>query len=74
MYPTSTSPRYIPGGTADTVICLLVALLALILRFVHIRENQKLEILERESADREGRQAGDGVDEDRRAVGFRYVY
>ncbi|ROV94741.1 hypothetical protein VMCG_08891 [Cytospora schulzeri] len=69
MYPMSTSPRYIPGGTANAVVCLLVALLALVLRFVHIRENRKLEILEREPADGEN-----GVGGHRRAVGFRYVY
>lgn len=74
MYPSSTSPRYIPGGTANTVVCLLVALLALVLRYVHIRENRKLAVLEGEPADGEGGQAGDGVGGDRRAVGFRYVY
>lgn len=72
MYPSSTSPRYIPGGTANTVVCLLAALLALVLRLVHVRENRKLENLE--VADGEGRLAGDGAGGDRRAVGFRYVY
>lgn len=82
MYPSSTSPRYIPGGTANTVVCLSVAVLALALRFVHIRENRKLETLE--IADGEGGLAGDGgaggadaaaaAVRDRRAVGFRYVY
>ncbi|KUI61564.1 hypothetical protein VP1G_08724 [Cytospora mali] len=59
MYPKSASPRYIPGGTANTVICLLVALMALVLRFVHIKENRKLEILERELADGESGRGGD---------------
>lgn len=74
MYPSSESPRYIPGGTANTVVCLLVVALALVLRFVHIKENRKLENLEREPADGESVQAGDGAGGDRRAVGFRYVY
>ena len=74
MYPSSASPRYIPGGSANTVICVLVAVLALVLRYVHIRENRKLEALERDLADGEGGQAADGMGGDRRAVGFRYVY
>ncbi|KUI72088.1 hypothetical protein VM1G_07538 [Cytospora mali] len=74
MYPKSASPRYIPGGTANTVICLLVAFMALVLRFVHIKENRKLEVLERELGDGESRRGGDVVGGDRRAVGFRYVY
>lgn len=67
MYPASDSPRYIAGGTANTIICLLVAAIALVLRFVHIRENKKLEVAEEDSG---------SVDEsdDRRAAGFRYVY
>lgn len=69
MYPSSASPRYIPGGTANTIICLVVALLALVLRFVHIRENKKLEEAERELAE-----TGVQTDADRRATGFRYVY
>lgn len=73
MYPATAAPRYIPGGTANTVICLMVALLALVLRFVHLRENRELEKLEeRELAD--GDQDGNGGGGGRRAVGFRYVY
>lgn len=73
MYPATAAPRYIPGGSANTVICLMVALLALVLRFVHVKENKELERLEdRELAD--GGQAGNGGSGDRRATGFRYVY
>ena len=84
MYPASAAPQYIPGGSANTVICLVVGLLALLLRFVHIRENKKLEAAEREiegRSEQPGKEAdaGKGVDDDagmagRRAVGFRYVY
>ncbi|EHK98580.1 putative Uncharacterized transporter [Glarea lozoyensis 74030] len=49
MYPKSAGPRYIPGGSANAVICLLVAIFAVILRFVHIRENKKLEMVEAEA-------------------------
>lgn len=71
MYPASASPRYIPGGTANTVICFFVAVMALLLRFVHIHENKKLETDEADDV-ANGERAKAGVD--RRGVGFRYVY
>lgn len=72
MYPSSASPRYIPGGTANAIICLLVALMAVVMRRVHILENKKLEAAEEHPRPADG----DSVDADgdRRAVGFRYVY
>jgi hypothetical protein len=48
-------------------VCVVVALVALLLRFVHIRENKKLAAAEQEGADT-------AVTGDRRGVGFRYVY
>lgn len=74
MYPSSTGPQYIPGGSTNAVVCLLVAALALILRFIHIRENRKLEKFEREAeeADREEGQAP--VAPDHPPTGFRYIY
>lgn len=77
MYPSSAAPRYLPGGSADTAICLLVAALALLLRWVHIRENAKLAAAEEQQAEGQGEGQGDGdgqAQEDRRPVGFRYVY
>lgn len=71
MYPGSAAPRFIPGGSANTAICLVVAGLALVLRFLHIKENKKLERAERE--DHSNVPDGDGY-VDRRATGFRYVY
>ena len=70
MYPSSAAPQYVPGGSANTVICLLVALLALVLRFVHKRENKKLKAAEEVGA------SVDGDDDlaQRRAAGFRYLY
>lgn len=70
MYPSSASPRYIAGGTANAIICLLVAVMAAILRWVHIHENKKLEAAEQEPA----RAGGEKVDGGRQSVGFRYVY
>lgn len=67
MYPSSAAPQYIPGGSANAVICLVVAVMALLLRWIHVRENRKLE----------AREGGEGTEEDaigRRGVGFRYVY
>lgn len=72
MYPASASPRYIPGGTANTVICLLVAVMALVLRAVHVRENKKLEILE--GIDEHSIDARRNAGGDQRGIGFRYVY
>lgn len=72
MYPASASPRYIPGGTANTIICVLVAAISLILRFVLIRENKKLERAEQEDVDTGGVQAG--ASPEKRIVGFRYVH
>lgn len=81
MYPSSAAPRYLPGGSADAAICLLVAALALLLRWVHIRENAKLAAAEeQQQAEGQGEGGaaiadGDGqAQEDRRPVGFRYVY
>lgn len=56
-----------PGSAANAGVCLIIALLALVLRFVHQWENKKLERVEQE-----GTAAAEG--EDRRAFGFRYVY
>jgi hypothetical protein len=68
MYPSSAAPQYVPGGSANAVICLFVAGLALALRWLHMKENKKLERAETEAS-------GDVVEgEERRAVGFRYVY
>lgn len=71
MYPSSTGPQYIPGGSTNAVVCLLVAALALVLRFVHIRENKKLEQAERESEET-GMEVA--VARDHPPVGFRYIY
>lgn len=59
----------ITGGTANAVICLLVAVFAYILRRVHIHENKKLEKAESERAG-----AFEGESSEGRSVGFRYIY
>ncbi|KAK2772349.1 hypothetical protein FQN53_004615 [Emmonsiellopsis sp. PD_33] len=48
MYPSDDAPQYIPGGTANAVVCVLVALMAVIVRLINVRENKKLERLELE--------------------------
>ncbi|GIZ42057.1 hypothetical protein CKM354_000533700 [Cercospora kikuchii] len=67
MYPASDGPRYIPGGASTAIICLIVALLAFILRLVHVKENKKLEQIESEGA-------VNLAEGERRGQGFRYVY
>lgn len=66
MYPASAAPQYVPGGSANSALCFFVAVLAFVIRLVHIRENKKLERAENE-------QVESGGDVDRRAQGFRYV-
>ncbi|KAJ5135005.1 uncharacterized protein N7515_004283 [Penicillium bovifimosum] len=67
MWPSSSGPRYIPGGSATAGIALLVALVAVVIRLVHSHMNQRLD------------EAGcshdilEPNDLETRAVGFRYI-
>lgn len=74
MYPSSAAPQYVPGGSANAVICLLVGLLAIVLRYLHKWENRKLEKAEVEDA--ANAEAGVTTDSsvDKRVTGFRYIY
>ncbi|KAK3386697.1 major facilitator superfamily domain-containing protein [Podospora didyma] len=74
MYPASAAPQYVPGGSTNTVVCVLVGALALALRFLHKRINRKLEEAEVEDANNAAAGISETTDIDRRAVGFRYVY
>lgn len=65
LYDKSTGPRYIPGGSANAVICLLTAVVAGVLMLVHRNENKKLS-----KAEREGTERGELVSN----AGFRYIY
>ncbi|KAF4973867.1 hypothetical protein FZEAL_9185 [Fusarium zealandicum] len=78
MYPSSDGPQYTPGGSANAALCVVVALLAIFLRYLHKWENKKLERIESEAA-AVGDENGKGeVDTDptqsRRRHGFRYIY
>jgi hypothetical protein len=68
-FAATHDPHYTPGSAANAGVCVAVALLALALRFVHIRENKKFEAAERDDVIQL-----DIVGGDRRARGFRYVY
>lgn len=74
MYPSSTGPQYVPGGSANAVVCLVVAALALLARFVHIRENKKLEQAEREMDEMGTTERQSSAAPDQPPVGFRYIY
>ncbi|CEJ91917.1 hypothetical protein VHEMI07600 [[Torrubiella] hemipterigena] len=65
MYPAHDGPRYIAGGSANASVCVLTALLAILLMFIHRWENKKLERGEREGSENDA-QVG--------PVGFRYIY
>lgn len=70
MYPESAAPQYIPGGSANAAICIIVAGMAIMLRFVHKHENKKLEAAEQGPNDTETAD----VDQARRHTGFRYIF
>lgn len=55
------------GGSINASVCLVVALLALVLRYVHQYENKKLDKAERDAW------TGD-VNQEKPNTGFRYVY
>ncbi|OJD37720.1 major facilitator superfamily transporter [Diplodia corticola] len=80
MYPSSSGPRYVPGGAATATAALLVALLALAIRFVLAARNRDLERGEVEDAEgvaaaaaAGARRDGLGLGEEARPVGFRYI-
>lgn len=75
MYPSSDGPQYKPGGSANATVCVIVALLALLLRYLHKWENKKLERAEKETAEaeEEGGKITVGSTQGLRRPGFRYV-
>lgn len=68
MWPDSSGPRYLPGGSATAAIALLVAIVAFVIRVVHARMNKKLDELE-SSQDL----SGNLNDSESPATGFRYI-
>lgn len=69
MWPSSSGPRYIPGGSATAAIAFLVAVLAFIIRLVHAHMNKILD----EDESSEISPAGGPADLETRVVGFRYI-
>ncbi|KAJ5481266.1 hypothetical protein N7475_000078 [Penicillium sp. IBT 31633x] len=68
MWPSSSGPRYIPGGSATAAIELLVALVAIVIRRVHIQMNKWLD----ESDSFQDSQSNPNELESR-AIGFQYI-
>ena len=68
MWPASSGPRYIPGGSATAAIAFLVAVLAFVIRLVHAHMNKRLE--EEENS---GSQPSGLSELETRVVGFRYI-
>ncbi|KAJ5428950.1 hypothetical protein N7445_010404 [Penicillium cf. griseofulvum] len=66
MWPSSSGPRYISGGSATAAIAFLVALVALVIRLMHVHMNKRLD---------ETNPAGVHYNSDleTRAAGFRYI-
>jgi hypothetical protein len=65
MYPLSAAPQYTPGGSANSVICGSVAVLALVVRLILAKENKILAKKESEGSV--------GGSESGAARGFRFV-
>lgn len=64
MWPSSSGPRYIPGGGATAGVALLVAVLAMVIRMVHAKMNRQLQ--EQEESNENGETS-------QHPVGFRYI-
>lgn len=69
MWPSSSGPRYIPGGSATAAIAFFVAVIAFIIRLVHVRMNKRLD----EDEHAEVSPTGAPADLETRVVGFRYI-
>ncbi|KAE8416739.1 major facilitator superfamily domain-containing protein [Aspergillus pseudocaelatus] len=66
MWPSSSGPRYIAGGSATAGIALLVAILAFVIRMVHSRMNKRLDMAQDSSQVEDGGLEG-------RHTGIRYI-
>ncbi|OJJ53525.1 hypothetical protein ASPSYDRAFT_162671 [Aspergillus sydowii CBS 593.65] len=64
MWPSSSGPRYVPGGSATAAVALLVAAMAFVIRVVHVRMNKGLVRREEEVDDDEALET---------PRGFRYI-
>ncbi|KAL2813427.1 major facilitator superfamily domain-containing protein [Aspergillus granulosus] len=64
MWPSSSGPRYIPGGSATAAVALGVAIMAFVIRTVHVRMNKTL--AEKEST-------AENEEELAAPRGFRYI-
>ncbi|KAJ5749370.1 uncharacterized protein N7511_011066 [Penicillium nucicola] len=69
MWPSSSGPRYIPGGSATAAIAFFVVLVALVIRFIHIHMNKRLE----ETGVSRDVSSSNTTDLEMRAGGFRYI-
>ncbi|KAE8163420.1 major facilitator superfamily domain-containing protein [Aspergillus tamarii] len=66
MWPSSSGPRYIAGGSATAGIAFLVAILAFVIRMVHSRMNKRLDMAQHSSQVEDGGLEG-------RHTGIRYI-
>lgn len=66
-HSASSAPRYILSGSISASMCLVVTMLALVLRYVHQYENKNLDEAERDAQI-------SMTDQKKKNTGFRYVY
>jgi hypothetical protein len=69
MWPSSSGPRYIPGGSATATIAFLVAVISFVIRLVHVHMNKQLDEIEPS----DDAQPSDPSDLETRVIGFRYI-
>ncbi|KAJ5950135.1 uncharacterized protein N7479_008548 [Penicillium vulpinum] len=69
MWPFSSGPRYVSGGSATAAIAFLVAFVALVIRLVHVHMNKRLDETELSMVIH----PFNSTDLETRAVGFRYI-
>jgi hypothetical protein len=72
MYPSTDSPRYVAGGSATAGAAFLVAIMAVIIRFILIRYNRILAEREIEAGEAGGQSTVSDT-HDNRTTGFRYI-
>ncbi|KAJ5707467.1 hypothetical protein N7488_007268 [Penicillium malachiteum] len=73
MWPDSSGPRYIPGGSATAAIALVVAIMAFVIRKVHMNMNRKLDEMESSQGLPSASDAGEMHESENRTTGFRYI-
>lgn len=75
LYPSSAAPQYVFGGATIAGVGVLCISLAVVMRFILVQENKKLDEIEREGVSAApGLTVKDRERKDLARTGFRYMY